>query len=230
MTTLIRPSTRRETDAVELPPTRTDPDADLIEMLRDGSNEAAEALTDRFGPRAYRLALRITGNALDAEEATQDALWRVLGKIQTFRGQSAFRSWVYRITANAAYEMLRHRHRKRHEVSWEELSPRFDELGRHAAPITDWSPRVDDPAIQSELRAALTQAIEHLPPDYRTVLVMRDVDGMSNAEVAGVLGMSVLAVKSRIHRARLFVREWLSRFWAPATAAEDRTVAPHAAG
>lgn len=221
MTTLIRSFARRQIDAAESPPTRTDPDADLVEMLHAGSDEAAEALTDRFGPRAYRLALRITGNALDAEEATQDALWRVFGKIRTFRGESAFRSWVYRIAANSAYEMLRRRHHERHEVSWEDLSPRFDDLGRHAAPITDWSPRVGDPAAQSELRAALTRAIEHLPPDYRAVLVMRDMDGMSNAEVAGALGISVLAVKSRLHRARLFARERLSRFWATAAAAED---------
>lgn len=137
-----------------------------------------------------------------------------------------FGSWVYRITANAAYERLRRRHHERHEVSWEAFAPSFDELGHHAAPITDWSARVDDPAAQNELRAELTRAIDQLPPDSRTVVVMRDVDGMSNADVAVALRMSVAAVKARLHRARLFLRERLSRFWATQPGAEGTRVEP----
>ncbi|HSF06261.1 MAG TPA: sigma-70 family RNA polymerase sigma factor, partial [Methylomirabilota bacterium] len=170
MTILLQTAPPEQAVTVDAGATRTDPDADLIEALRSGRNEAAEALVTRFGPRVYRLAARITGNARDAEEVTQDVLWQVFNKIHTFRGQAVFGSWVYRITANTAYEKLRRRSRERHEVSWEELSPTFDELGRHAAPITDWSPRVEDPAMQGELHAALSQAIEHLPPELRVVL------------------------------------------------------------
>jgi RNA polymerase sigma-70 factor, ECF subfamily len=213
MTTLV--STPPEpADAIDGGPARTDPDADLVEALREGRSDAAEALLIGFGPRAYRLAARITGNAHDAEEVTQDALWRVLDKIHTFRGESAFVHWVHRITANVAYQKLRGRYHQRHEVSWEELVPRFNELGEHAVAITDWSPLVGDPAIRAELRAELRRAIGRLPPECRTVVVMRDVEGMSNAEVAEALGMSVLAVKSRLHRARLFLRECLARLYA----------------
>ena len=128
-TTLIRTPAFEKVEAIEAGVPRTDPDADLVEMLRGGRSEAAEALVTRFGRRAYRLAVRITGNAHDAEEVTQDALWRVLHKIHTFRGESAFSSWVCRIAANSAYETLRRHHHERHEVSWEESLPSFDDLG-----------------------------------------------------------------------------------------------------
>jgi DNA-directed RNA polymerase specialized sigma24 family protein len=99
-----------------------DPDAALVEQLRGGDAGAAEALVGAYGDRVYRLAIRITGNAADAEEVVQDTLWAVTRKIDTFRGAAAFGSWVYRITANAAYQKLRGRRRLRTEVSWEELA------------------------------------------------------------------------------------------------------------
>jgi DNA-directed RNA polymerase specialized sigma24 family protein len=100
-----------------------DPDAALVEQLRGGDAGAAEALVGAYGDRVYRLAIRITGNASDAEEVVQDTLWAVTRKIDTFRGgAAAFGSWVYRITANAAYQKLRGRRRLRTEVSWEELA------------------------------------------------------------------------------------------------------------
>lgn len=202
-----------EAEAIEPGTPIAEPDADLVEALRDGRSDAAETLVTRFGSRVYRLAARITDNAQDAEEVTQDALWQVVRKIATFRGQAAFRSWVYRIAANAAYEMLRRRRRTRSEVSWEELAPRFNAQGEHAAPVNDWSAHVEDPAVQGELRAALSRAISLLPAELRIIVVMRDVDGMSNTEVAVTLAMTVPAVKSRLHRARLMLREYLSRSW-----------------
>ena len=99
-----------------------DSDAALVEQLRGGDAGAAEGLVGAYGDRVYRLAIRITGNAADAEEVVQDTLWAVTRKIDTFRGAAAFGSWVYRITANAAYQKLRGRRRLRTEVSWEELA------------------------------------------------------------------------------------------------------------
>lgn len=219
MTTVSRPFRPERIEAIEPRTNPVDPDADLVHRLRDRRPDAAEALVTRFGPRAYQLALRITGDTRDAEEVTQDALWRVFDRIQTYRAESALASWVYRITANAAYEKLRRRRHTGREVSWEDSLPSFDERGRHAAPVTDWSARVDDPASQGELRTALSRAVAELPVDYRRVFLMRDVDGASNAEVAVRLGISVLAVKARLHRARLFLRGRLSRFWDTATVA-----------
>src|SRR2546427_13096694 len=114
---------------------RVDRDAALLEGLRRGDPMASELLLDTYGDRVYRLAIRITGNEQDAEEVAQDALWTAARKIDTFKGESAFGSWLYRIAANAAYQKLRTRQGKRHEVSWDELGPSFDEHGRHVEPV-----------------------------------------------------------------------------------------------
>src|SRR3989338_3735664 len=191
---------------------RVDPDAVLLERLRREDPEAAEQLVATYGDRVYRLALRLTSNEQDAEEVVQDALWTAARKIHTFKGESAFGSWLYRITANAAYQKLRSRQSKRNEVSWEDLLPAFDDLGKHADPVGDWSGKVEEPALQTELRTVLTTAIAELPLDYKTAFLMHDVEGLSNPEIAEALGISLPAVKSRVHRSRLFLRQRLSRY------------------
>jgi RNA polymerase sigma-70 factor, ECF subfamily len=188
----------------------TDRDHDLVEALRLQQPTATEGLVTRYGERAYRLASRITGDGQDAEEVVQDAFWTVVRKIDTFRGESAFGSWLYRIVANAAYQKLRGRQSRRHDISLEEVLPLFDEAGRYVAPTADWSSRVDDPSTQVELRTALTAAIDELPAPYRVVLVLRDVEGRSNGEIADVLGLNIGVVKTRVHRARLFLRKRLA--------------------
>jgi RNA polymerase sigma-70 factor (ECF subfamily) len=187
-----------------------DGDRELLEGLQNHNPSAPEQLIARYGQRAYRLAVGITGSSLDAEEVVQDAFWTVVRKAGTFRGESAFGSWLYRIVANAAYQKLRGRRGRQGEVSLDEVLPVFDEHGRHAAAMTDWSARVNDPAAQSELRMALKAAIDALPELYRTALLLRDVEGVSNVEIADTLGVSVPIVKSRVHRARLFLRKRLT--------------------
>src|SRR2546422_3432100 len=176
-------------------PMRVDRDRQLVEALRLREPTAAERLVAAYGDRAYRLATGISGSAQDAEEVVQDAFWTVVRKIDTFRGESAFGSWFYRIVANAAYQKLR-RPGRRSEISLDEVLPLFHENGQHAEPIADWSPRVDDPSRQTELRMALTAAIDELPPDYRTALILHDVEGLSNLEVAETLDIAVSNVKS----------------------------------
>ncbi len=188
---------------------RADRDLDLVEALRLHEPTAAERLVTTYGVRAYRLAARITGNGPDAEEVVQDAFWTVVRKIDTFRGESAFGSWLYRIVANAAYQKLRGRQSRSRDLSLDEVLPSLDERGRHVGPMADWSAGVDDQSIQTELRMALTSAINELPAVSRTVVVLRDVEGLSNLEIAEVLGLSVTVVKSRVHRARLFLRTQL---------------------
>src|SRR6266849_573799 len=151
-----------------------DRDADLVERLCRHEPGAIETLVAVYGDRVYRLAIGITGNHSDAEEVVQDALWTVVRKIDTFRGESAFGSWLYRIVANAAYQKLRHRPGRRGEILLDEVLPSFDARGHYVGPIDDWSARVDDPSVQTELRMALTSAIDELPPVSRTVLVLRD--------------------------------------------------------
>jgi RNA polymerase sigma-70 factor (ECF subfamily) len=192
--------------------TKTDGDAALVEALRREDPEAPELLVETYGDRVYRLALRITGSNEDAEEAAQDALWTAARKISTFKGEAAFGSWLYRIAANAAYQKLRARRSKAPEISMEEVLPSFDDAGRHFEPMADWSERVDEQALQGELRRVLGAAIDELPPDYRTALVLHDVEGLSNPDIAEALGISLPAVKSRVHRSRLFVRKQLADY------------------
>src|SRR3989454_5989956 len=195
-----------------------DRDHALLEALRQGEPTAAEQLVATYGDRAYRLAIRITGNRPDAEEAVQDAFWSVVRKIDPLRGDSSVGSWIYRITASAAYQKLRGCAHRRDEISLDEVLPLFHEDGRHAGPISDWSASIDDPAVQTELRATLDSAIGELPAHYRAVVVLHDVEGLSMAEVAGSLGITIATAKTRAHRARLFLRRRLAVFMSDATA------------
>ena len=192
--------------------TKVDGDAALVEALRREDPEAPELLVETYGDRVYRLALRITGSNEDAEEVAQDALWTAARKISTFKGEAAFGSWLYRIAANAAYQKLRARRGKSHEIAMDDVLPAFDEAGRHFEPMADLSERVDEQALQGELRRVLGAAIDELPADYRTALVMHDVEGLSNPDIAETLGISLPAVKSRVHRSRLFVRKKLADY------------------
>lgn len=184
----------------------------LVEALRRDQPDAPERLVETFGERVYRLALRITRSNEDAEEAAQDALWTATRKIGTFRGESAFGSWLYRIAANAAYQKLRARRARAAEIALDDVLPALDADGRHFAPMEDWSGRVDERALQGELRRVLAEAIDGLPPDYRSAFILRDVEGLSNQDIAGALGISPPAVKSRVHRSRLFVRQRLADY------------------
>jgi RNA polymerase sigma-70 factor (ECF subfamily) len=199
-----------------------DRDHQLVEALRRRDPAAAEQLIAAHGDRAYRLAARITGCVQDAEEAVQDAFWIVVRKIDSFRGDSAFGSWLHRVVANAACQKLRARRGRRAGRSLDEVQPFFDERGRHGAPIADWAARVDDPSLQTDLRMVLTSAIAELPADYRTALVLHDVEGFSNAEIAGALRLSVPNVKSRVHRARLFLRKRLADYMRTVPGRPDR--------
>jgi RNA polymerase sigma-70 factor (ECF subfamily) len=194
---------------------RVDTDQDLVTALCERKPTAAEALVTAYGDRACRLAARITGNQQDAEEAVQDALWSVVRKIDTFRGDSAFGSWVYRIVSNAAYGKIRGRSRAFVNMALDEICLPFHEEG-HEGLISAWSSGIDDPGVQTELRSALSSALAELPAHYRAVMVLHDVEGLSMAEVADALAISVATAKSRAHRARLSLRKRLSIFTAMA--------------
>jgi RNA polymerase sigma-70 factor, ECF subfamily len=191
---------------------RADADAELVEALRRQEPDATERLVERFGDRVYRLTMRITGSREDAEEAVQDALWTAARKIDSFKGESAFGSWLYRIAANSAYQKLRTRKQRSREIAMDDVLPSLDDDGRHFEPMDDWSNRVDQRALQGELRHVLEEAIDALPADYRTALVLHDVEGLSNPDIAESLGISLPAVKSRVHRSRLFVRKRLADY------------------
>jgi len=188
-----------------------DRDAKLLEALRRRDVSAAECLVSAFADRAYRLAIGITGNQQDAEEAVQDAFWSVINKIDAFRGTAALGSWVYRITVNAARQRRRSVARRRHEISLDEILPTFED-GRLADATVDWSRELNDPAVQAELQSVLTSALEELPEHYRAVIILHDVEGLSMPEVADCLDIAVNTAKVRAHRARLLLRRRLGGF------------------
>jgi RNA polymerase sigma-70 factor (ECF subfamily) len=195
----VRKASREEIDA-------------LVDALRRQEPWAVERLLATFGDKVYRLALRITRSAQDAEEVAQDALWTAVRRIETFKGEAAFGSWLFRITANAAFQKLRARQGQEAEIQWDAVLPQFDDGGRHLEPIEDWSRSAGELVIQDELRERIREAIESLPVDYRTAFLFHDVEGLSNPEIAEALGISLPAVKSRVHRSRLFLREKLAHY------------------
>ncbi len=183
----------------------------LLEALREGNPEAVEALFDRYHGKIYNLAMSIVKNESDAEEAVQDVFLTVVQKAHTFKGNSALYSWIYRICVNTC--LMRLRGKRRHEtVSIEDFMPVFTEDGMHASLIDDWSKEVERKALDRELGEVIRKSTENLSEKYRVVFVLSDVEGLSNEETAKILGLSVPAVKSRLHRARLYLREQLSNY------------------
>jgi RNA polymerase sigma-70 factor, ECF subfamily len=173
-----------------------DVDRALVEALRLRKPAAAERLVAAYRSTAHRWAQRVTGQAADAEEVAQDALWTVILKIDTFQGNAAFRSWLYRIVANAAYQKVRDRR----------AQPGTTSLDEAVVFVRERS----DPARRTELRTALTAAIDELPAGHRTTLLLREVEGRSNGEISRALGLPVPNVKTRVHRARTFLRRRLA--------------------
>lgn len=183
----------------------------LLEELRKGSPEAVEALFERFHGKIYGLAMSILKNESDAEEAAQDVFLTVFRKADTFQGNSALYSWIYRICVNACLMRLRGK-RRQETVSIEEFMPVFTEEGKHAGSVEAWGREVERKMLNKELGQMIRKFTEDLSEKYRVVFVLSDVEGLSNEETAQILGLSVPAVKSRLHRARLYLREKLSRY------------------
>lgn len=183
----------------------------LLEALRKGSPEAVEALFDRFHGKIFGLAMSILRNESDAEEATQDVFMTVFRKAFTFKGDSALYSWMYRICVNTC--LMRLRGKKRSEtVSIDEFMPVFTTDGGHASRVGDWGKEVERKLLDKELGDVIRRFTGKLPEKYRVVFVLSDVEGLSNEETAQILSLSVPAVKSRLHRARLYLRERIGRY------------------
>ena len=186
----------------------TSSDRDLITTFGYGNVSAYEELISRYTDKVFRLAMRITRSQDDAEEVLQDVCITVFAKLDSFQGKSAFSSWLYRITANTA--LMKLRRRKKHSAL--ELDESI--LGAQQS----WTVQRSDTSdieymsIRHELRAALCNAIDGLPDDYRMIFVLRDVDGLSNQEVGDIMDLSVSAVKSRLHRSRTILRRALAEY------------------
>ena len=183
-------------------------DRALVERLKTGEAQALEALYHRYSARVYRQASILLGNEAEAEEITQEVFLTLYTKAKTFRGEAAFSTWLYRLTLNAALTRLRRR-KKAQEVSYEDYLPRYEPDGHHLGgegSVVDWSHDVEKQVAGKELQRILQQALDQLRPMDKAVVVLSDLEGIPNREIGKTLGLSVPAVKTRLHRARLFLR------------------------
>ena len=186
----------------------------LVAASRDGDPAALEALVRSHQDRVYSFAMRMCRNVEDAKDILQDTFLGVIRSIREFREESKFSTWLYRIAANACLKTRRrgvHDPTPDQELSLDDLMPRPDAEGRKPE-IPDWSGDAERALLDGELSARMESAIDKLPKDYKIVLVLRDVEGLSAEETAQAVGLSVPAVKSRLHRARVFVRRELADY------------------
>ena len=182
-------------------------DRRLLEGLARRDEDALRELLRGNRDRIYNLALRITGSPEDAEEVTQDTFLRLLDKIGQFEGRSSLGTWVYRMGLNLALMKRRSKGRRR-EQAWEDPLAAYDENGMRSHKARRWSGSVAD--IEREQADRLVrEAVAELPDDYRDVVVLADLEGRSRQEIAEMLELTVAAVKSRLHRARLMLRDRL---------------------
>jgi RNA polymerase sigma-70 factor (ECF subfamily) len=185
-------------------------DVGLVNEFKKGDLSAFEEIISRYETKVMNLSLRFTRNQEDAEEVMQDVFTTVYRKIDGFRGQSAFSSWLYRIVVNAAFMKLRKK-KQSQTISMEDLAPAVKQycMERDNAANT----HSHGVAVARELQEVLQRAIDKLPDQYRAVFVLRDVDGLSNQETGQILDLSIPAVKSRLHRSRIMLRKKLQRYY-----------------
>ena len=185
-------------------------DEALAARAAAGDDSAFELLVSRYHARAYRLAYRLVGADGDTQDALQEAFLQVFRSLPGFRGEARFSTWLFRIVTNAALMQRRSRSRRPAE-SLDSYLPRFDSSGQHLATPDELAAfsraeeRIDRQRLAERARAGL----DRLPEAYRTAFVLRDLEELTTAEVAQVLGLEPAAVRQRVHRARLMLRGYL---------------------
>jgi RNA polymerase sigma-70 factor (ECF subfamily) len=182
----------------------------LVNAARKGDIGAFEELVRRYDRNVFRIAQHITQNREDAEDVVQDAFLKAYQNLGQFQGQSKFYTWLVRIAVNEALMRLRRRRPERMVSLDEDVKTEEDSMPRE---IADWTPNPEQQYNQAELKDILSRTIQGLPTSFRTVFVLRDVEGLSTEETAEALGLSIPAVKSRLLRARLQLRERLNKYF-----------------
>jgi RNA polymerase sigma-70 factor, ECF subfamily len=188
---------------------------ELLARLKRGDEQALVDLADEFGTKIYQLAFRYLRNKEDAEEVTQDVLFKVYRKVDAFRGDAALSSWIYRITFNAAMSRLRTAKYQRSQDDDRNMAVADADLhgdAPRAKDVADWSDLADEQVLRSQLRTRVMRAILALPAIYRAPVMLRDIQGMSTEEASAVLHVKDQTLKSRLHRGRLILRKQLADF------------------
>lgn len=175
----------------------------LVKNAQDGDRNSLSELIYRYERKTYNLAYRLMGNHADASDAAQEALVRVCMRLQNFRGDSAFSTWLFRVVTNTCLDELRRRGRLRH-ASLDDVMPIEEGVVPRQAPDEAESPV--EYAERHEVQAAVQRAINRLPDEYRVVVILRDLQGLSYHEIAAMLGTTLGTIKSRLHRARQALR------------------------
>jgi RNA polymerase sigma-70 factor (ECF subfamily) len=181
------------------------PDESLVAQAKQNDYQAFEELVKRYEGRIYGHTLRLLGNREDAEDVLQETFLNVFRALGNFRGDSTFSTWIYRIATNNA--LMRLRKLSHGEREFDDELPPPESMKRQALASHILDPK--DALLEKEMMEELDKAIERLPEKYRTIFLLRDVEEFSTDKAAQVLGISEAAVKSRLHRARLFIRESL---------------------
>jgi RNA polymerase sigma-70 factor, ECF subfamily len=205
----LKPSESQTIEPVNAPE-EVHPDVALVERARGGDVHAFETLVKQYDRQVFRIAQHITQNREDAQDVVQDAFLKAYEKLDQFQGNSKFYTWLVRIAVNEALMRLRKRRTGRMVSIDEDVETDEGSMPRDLA---DWSPDPEALYGQSEMGDILRRTIQGLPPGFRVVFVLRDVEGLSTEETAETLGLSIPAVKSRLLRARLQLRERLSRYF-----------------
>jgi RNA polymerase sigma-70 factor, ECF subfamily len=190
-------------------------DTELLERLKSGDEGALADLADAYSSKIYQLAFRYLRNKEDAEEITQDVLFKVYRKVGAFRGDSALSSWIYRITFNAAMSRLRTARYQRSQDEDRQAPPNERDTATGASrsfDVADWSDLADERVLRSQLRQRVFRAILALPAIYRAPVMLRDIQGMSTEEASALLRVKDQTLKSRLHRGRLILRKQLADF------------------
>ena len=190
-------------------------DNELLRGIAGRDDSCFEELVTRYGTKILNVALRITRNQEDAEEVLQDVFTTVFTKGKTFEQKSQFSSWLYRVAMNSSFMKIRARNRRR-TVSLEDLEPQI--AASWVGSRSDMHD-VDSMSTKHEVRDAIQSAVDKLPEDYRAIFILRDVDGLSNEAVGAVLSLTVPAVKSRLHRSRILMRQYLQPYYLQSTLA-----------
>ena len=198
------------TDPKPLPSTIVREDeGQLVSAAKAGDAAAFEELVNRYERKIFRLGMNITQNKEDAEDVMQEAFLKSFKNLDHFQGDSRFYTWLVRIAVNEA--LMKLRKRRPNQVSIDEpLTNDDDSVFRE---IEDWGPSPEQRFAQTELNTILNEVIGELDPIFRVVFLLRDVEGVSTEETAQILGISVAAVKSRLLRARLKLRQKLNKYF-----------------